>query len=347
MLSLLLLASTKPLLNGIDASFVPQYRDLKAKFTVDGRPTDPLDALAEAGNKLLRLRVWVNPKDGYCSVARTLEMAKEAKRLGMKTLIDFHYADSWADPQQQPTPAAWKSHDLPKLAEAVRQHTKTTLDQLAAQGTPAYAVQIGNEIRNGMLWPLGRRTTAGFDNLVTLLKAGIRGARESRGGKNLRVMIHHDQGGNFKECSLFFGVLKRKGVTFDWIGLSYYPWWHGTLDQLRENLNGLAREFERPVMIVETGYPFTLKWKDQSNNFVGMESQVVTGFPATPSGQAAFMRELNRRVRAVPNGRGLGVVYWAPEYVAHPGMETPWENLCLFDFDNQLLPAARALGRGE
>ncbi len=344
-LALMLFAvSAQPLLNGADASFVPQYRDLKAEFFVGATKTDGLDALAQSGSKLLRLRVWLNPKDGYCSVDRTLALARDGKKLGMHLLINFHYADDWADPQKQPTPDAWRSLNLTDLAKAVKAHTQDTLDRLAAQGTPADSVQVGNEIRNGILWPMGKRSEGKLDKLAVLLKAGVEGVRASKNGKKIKVMIHHDQGGMVKECRFFFGELKRLGVRFDWIGLSYYPWWHGTMPQLQENMNGLAAEFRKPVMIVETAYPFTLGWKDQTGNFCGSESQLVPGFPATPEGQAKFLRELNRMVRAIPGKRGLGVVYWAPEYVAHPGIQTPCENLCLFDFENKLLPGAYALG---
>ncbi len=114
----------------------------------------------------------------------------------MHLLIDFHYADDWADPQKQPTPEAWRSLSLSELASAVKKHTQETLDKLAAQGTPADSVQVGNEIRNGILWPLGRRSARNLAPLATLLRAGVEGVRAAKGGRKTRVMIHHDQGGN-------------------------------------------------------------------------------------------------------------------------------------------------------
>lgn len=337
-------ALSRPLLNGADLSFVPEYRDLGAKFIDGGQVTDPLDSFAKSGANLLRLRVWVHPPKGYCSVEKTLALAKEAKANGMKLLIDFHYSDDWADPQHQVTPAKWQTYDQAALAQAVYQHTKATVAKLVAQGTTPEMVQVGNEIRNGMLWPIGDPREAGYGPLSRLLKAGVRAVREA--SPSTTVMIHHDQGGKLKETRAFFGELKKRGVTYDVIGVSFYPWWHGTLAQLQETLNGLSGGFKKPIMVVETAYPFTLGWKDQTGNFLGEEKQLAPGYPATPAGQAAFLRELNRIVRAVPKDRGIGVVYWAPEYIAWPGMKTPYENLCLYDFDGNVLPGLKVLGEG-
>lgn len=343
-LPVLLALGSTPLLNGIDASFIPEYRDLGAKFYDGGKVTDPLVSFSSRGANLLRIRVWVHPPKGYCSVEKTLELARDGKRAGMKLLIDFHYSDDWADPQKQIPPAAWKDMNESELAQAVYHHTKSTIQKLVDQGTPPDMVQIGNEIRNGTLWPIGDHRKSGYDPLARLLRAGAKASREA--SPKTSIMIHHDQGAKLEECGSFFQALKDRGVRFDVIGLSYYPWWHGTLANLERTMNGLASKFRKPVMIVETAYPFTLKWNDDTGNFVGEEKQLVPGYPATPEGQAAFLRELNRLVRAVPSGRGLGVVYWAPEYIAWKGMQTPCENLCLYDFEGKILPGADVLGIG-
>lgn len=333
---------SRPLLNGADLSFLPEYRDLGAQFIDRGVPTDPLDSFSARGAKLVRLRVWVHPPKGYCSVERTLALAKEVKAKGMKLLIDFHYSDDWADPQHQVTPKAWQSYDQAALAQAVYSHTKSTVAKLVVQGTTPDMVQVGNEIRNGMLWPLGDPREAGYGPLSRLLRAGIRAVREA--SPKTTVMIHHDRGADLDITRDFYRELIERGVKFDVIGLSYYPWWHGTIPNLKKTLNGLAGKFRKPVMIVETAYPFSLGWKDQTGNFVGEKKQLAPGFPATPDGQAKFLSQLNRIVREVPNGRGLGVVYWAPEYIAWPGMQTPYENLCLYDFKGNVLPGLKALG---
>lgn len=335
--------ASRALLNGIDASFIPEYRDLKAEFVDGGKPTPVLESFARRGVKLLRLRIWVNPPKGYCSLERTLVLAKEAKKYGMRLLLDFHYADDWADPQKQPAPAAWKDMDLPTLEKTVETYTYDVLRAMDKQKTAPEMVQIGNEVRNGMLWPLGSVPKNGFAPFGRLLKAGIKGTRRAL-GKRTQIMVHYDEGAQQSRATKFFENVVKEGVKFDVLGLSYYPWWHGTLEGLQYTMNALAATHRKPVMIVETAYPFTLQWNDNTGNFLGEEKQLAPGYPATPEGQAAFLRKLNAITRAVPGNRGLGVCYWAPEYVAWPGMQTPCENLCLYDFDLKILPGADALG---
>lgn len=332
-------------IRGVDASFLPQLDGLKAQFFEGGSPIDVLTAFRVRGIEWLRVRVWVHPKEGYCGVPKTLELCKKAKALGYQLLINFHYSDDWADPQKQIPPDAWKGFDLDGMAKAVYAHTRGTLEALDRQGTPAAMVQIGNEIRDGMLWPLGQLSKGNWDGLERLLKAGIRGTKEAKLSVQPLISIHHDQGGNAKQCGDFYGQLTNRGVQYDLIQLSYYPWWHGTFAQLRENLAMLATRFKKPIFVGETAYPFTLEWKDRTGNFVGLERHLVPGFPASPEGQSAFLTELRKIVRETPNGLGAGVVYWAPEYIAVPGLPTPYENLALFDFDQKILPGAEALGK--
>jgi arabinogalactan endo-1,4-beta-galactosidase len=338
-------SSAVPYWRGVDASFLPQYADLKATFFAAGKPTEPLAAMAKAGANLLRLRIWVNPTDGYCSVKKSLPLARTAKQLGMKLLVDFHYSDTWADPGHQIKPKAWNTFTVDQLAGAVTQHTREVTRAFIAQGTPPAMVAVGNEVRDGMMWPEGQISKGGYANFVRFLKAGITGVNAAFGADTpCPIMIHNDAGGDAAGCKKWYGNLKKDGVKFDVIGVSYYPWWHGSLDAVKENLNGLAETFSVPVMVVETAYPFTLGYADNSNNFVGEEKQLLPGYPATTEGQSAFLTEVHRIVRDVPNGRGIGVCYWAPEYVAWPTIETPYENLTLFDFKRNLLPGARALG---
>jgi arabinogalactan endo-1,4-beta-galactosidase len=334
-----------PYWKGVDASFVPQYRDLNVPFYVGQARKDPLEALAKAGNNLLRLRIWVDPRHGYCDLAHTLAMAKDGQRLGMDLLLDFHYSDDWADPGKQYTPKKWSALDLDGLKKAVREHSRTTVQALVRQGTPPAIVQIGNEVRAGMLWPLGKVSgEKDMPAFAALLKAGIEGTRQGLGGRNCWIMVHNDYGANNGACRWFYDQLKAQDVAFDMIGLSYYPWWHGSLEDLQKNVNDLADRYKMPIMVVETAYPFTLETGDPGRNFVGEEKQLLPGYPATREGQTAYLRKLHQIMKSIPEKRGAGVVYWAPEYVAAPGMPTPCENLCLFDLEHRLLPGAAALG---
>jgi arabinogalactan endo-1,4-beta-galactosidase len=333
-------------LAGADMSFLPQYEAAGVQFFAGPDQTQPVDALAimaRRGVNLLRLRVWNDPASGWCNVPRTLAMAARARQLGMRTLIDFHYSDTWADPGQQATPAAWAGLSIAALAQRVYDFTRGTLHALAAQGTPAHAVQIGNEITDGMLWPTGRVSAGGWTNLVSLLDAGLSACR-SAGVGSPKTMIHIDRGGDQAGAQWFFGNLWQRGVRCDMLGLSYYPWWHGPLAALEANLHALATNFQREVFIAETAYPWTLAWQDNTHNFVGTSAQLLPGFPATPAGQSAFFERLGRIMDGVPGDLGAGVFAWAPEHVAAGNIGTPWENLAMFNFARVVLPGALALG---
>jgi arabinogalactan endo-1,4-beta-galactosidase len=330
---------------GHDLSFAVQESQAGATYTDNGRAALPEQILADHGANWVRLRLWVDPPAGYSDLPNVLAMARRAKAAGMRILLDPHYSDFWADPQKQPTPAAWADQDLPTLANTVRTYTRDALDALSAQGTPAEMLQLGNEIRNGMLWPTGQLdwdAGTGWDNLGVLLRAAAAGARDAR-GPTPRLVVHFDQGGDNAFSRKFFDNVVAQHVPFDVIGLSYYPFWHGTLSQLRANADDLSQRYRKDVSVVETQYAWTLGWGDDTNNFVWEESQLIPGYPATPGGQLGFASDLMSIMAAVPHGRGLGVFYWQPEWIPgvgwEPGAGTPNDNLTLFDFTGHALPS--------
>lgn len=330
---------------GHDLSFAVQERAAGAVYTDGGRAAPPERILAAHGANYVRLRLWVDPPAGYSDLPSVLTMARRARAAGMRLLLDIHYSDFWADPQNQSTPRAWAGQDLPTLAATVRSYTRDVLDALSAQGTPADMLQLGNEIRNGMLWPTGQLdwdTGAGWDALGTLLRAAATGARDARGATP-KLVVHFDQGGDNAFSRSFFDHIVAQRVPFDVIGLSYYPFWHGTLSQLRANLNDLAARYDRDVAVVETQYGWTLANGDQLGNFLWQDSQLVPGYPATPNGQLGFLSDLLSIIAAVPGHHGAGVFYWQPEWIPGvgwaPGQGTPNDNLTLFDFTGHALPS--------
>ncbi|SFP19650.1 arabinogalactan endo-1,4-beta-galactosidase [Actinomadura madurae] len=330
---------------GHDLSFAVQEKAAGARYTDRGRTAPPERILASHGANYVRLRLWVNPPAGYSDLESVLTMARRAKAAGMKLLLDPHYSDFWADPQKQPIPEVWAGQDLPALAATVRAYTRDVLDRLRAQGTPADMLQLGNEIRNGMLWPAGQidwSAGTGWDGLGTLLRAAAAGARDAA-GPTPTLVVHFDQGGDNAWSRSFFDHIVAQRVPFDVIGLSYYPFWHGTLSDLRANLDDLASRYRRDVAVVETQYGWTLANGDDLGNFLWQESQLVPGYPASPDGQRAFLSDLLSAVAAVPGGRGAGVFYWQPEWIPGvgwaPGEGTPNDNLTLFDFQGRALPS--------
>jgi arabinogalactan endo-1,4-beta-galactosidase len=330
---------------GHDLSFAVQESAAGATYTDRGRAALPEQILADHGANYVRLRLWVNPPAGYSDLPSVLTMARRAKAAGMRLLLDPHYSDFWADPQKQPIPQAWADQDLPALASTVRGYTREVLDKLRAQGTPADMLQLGNEIRNGMLWPAGYldwTAGTGWDALGTLLRAAAAGARDAR-GPTPKLVVHFDQGGDNAWSRSFFDHILAQRVPFDVIGLSYYPFWHGTLSDLRANMNDLATRYDRDVAVVETQYGWTLANGDQLGNFLWQESQLVSGYPASPEGQLSFLSDLLSIVAAVPDHHGAGIFYWQPEWIPGvgwaPGEGTPNDNLTLFDFQGRALPS--------
>jgi arabinogalactan endo-1,4-beta-galactosidase len=332
---------------GADLSFVPQEEAAGATFTDGGRAASPIQIMRAHGSNYVRMRLWVDPPAGYSDLAGDLALARRVHAAGMRVYLDVHYSDFWADPQHQDTPAAWQGQDLATLAGTVRGYTRDVLAAFARQGTPVDLVSVGNEIRNGILWPVGQVDPAagtGWDNLATLLTAGVAGARDGNPrGHQLRVMLHYDQGGDVTDSTAFFRQLTARGVPFDVIGLSYYPFWHGTVSQFRSTVDALATGFGRDVMVAETQYAWTLANGDSTGDFVWQPSQLTPGYPASAGGQLSLDSDLLSILAAVPGGHGAGLFYWEPAWIPgvgwEPGAGTPNDNLTLFDFQGRALPS--------
>jgi arabinogalactan endo-1,4-beta-galactosidase len=309
----------------------------------DGTPGDALQILNQHGMNYARLRVWVNPADGYHNKAELLKMAVRLNSLGIKLLVDFHYSDNWADPGKQIKPAAWKDLDFDQLMQAVYDYTYDVCSSLVSQGTPPEMVQLGNEINAGMLWPDGDYNH--FDNLAALLKEGNRAVKDC--SPSTLVMLHIAEGGDNEMARWWFDNITRREVPFDVIGISYYPFWHGSLAELQANLNDISARYDKDVIVVETAYAFT---DQEGDNLANIASRRLTtpGYPFTPEGQRRMLRDIMSIVRGVSNGRGLGIFYWDATWTAVPGngwdttdpkSGNAWENQALFDFNDRVLPA--------
>jgi arabinogalactan endo-1,4-beta-galactosidase len=329
---------------GSDISSLMKSEDMGGVYySSDGAQADALQILKDQGLNYARLRVFVNPADGYHGKEEILTMALRLKSMGIKLLVDFHYSDNWADPGKQNKPAAWAEYDFEQLTRAVYDHTYDVCSSLVAQGTPPDMVQVGNEINAGMLWPDGDYNH--FDNLAILLKAGYQAVKDA--SPSTLVMLHIAEGGDNDLARWWFDNITRREVPYDVIGISYYPFWHGSMAQLQFNLNDISVRYDMDVIVVETAYAFT----DQEDDFlpnIANSGMVVPGYPFTPAGQQAMLRDVMSIVRAVNNGRGLGIFYWDATWTAvpgtgwdstDPGSGNAWENQALFDFNDRALPA--------
>ncbi|QEV05039.1 glycoside hydrolase family 53 protein [Streptomyces prasinus] len=335
---------------GADVSSLPKSEARGGVYrTASGTTGDGLAVLRSAGMNYARLKVWVNPADGYNDKARVLAMAKRVKARGMKLLVDFHYSDTWADPGKQTKPAAWAGHSYGQLKTDVYRHTYDVLDALKAQGTTADMVQVGNEINGGMLWNEG--STDNWAQLAGLLNSGYDAVKAV--APSTAVALHLAEGGDLDGTRWWFNNAVSRGVRFDAIGLSYYGYWHGTLHDFQTTLDDAAARYGKPVFLAETAYPFRLDSEDAHENIIDLAGELVPGYPATTAGQTRWMNDVASIVEAVPDGRGLGVFYWEATWTARtgngwdpadPASGNGWENQALFGYDDRALPAMSWFG---
>ena len=240
---------------GADISWVTEMERDGIRFcNATGAETECTDLMKEIGFDAIRLRVWVDPEEGWCGKEDVLVKAKRAQALGMRLMIDFHYSDFWADPGKQNPPAAWKGHDLTKLADAVGKHTEDVLKTLKDNGISVEWIQIGNEVNNGMLWPAGK--------VITLFNTGSMMAKEIF--PSAKVILHVSNGHDAGLFDWFFGLMKAGNARYDIIGMSLYPmWWENggwndwkaNVDKCVANIKAMNSKFGKPVILCEIGMP--------------------------------------------------------------------------------------------
>ncbi len=341
-----------PFIKGADVSTLQQIEDFGGKFYEGNREMDCLEILKNHGFNFIRLKVWNNPglptsdPAGYNNKEHVLQMAKRVKAAGMALLIDFHYSDFWADPQVQSKPQLWAHLNFKALQQAVYDYTKDVMLDLQKQDTLPEMVQIGNEISNGFLWDDGKlagieATNEQWSKFVDLLKSGLGGLKDSlKPEGQVKRMIHIDKGGDLNYSRYFFDKLISRDVDFDIIGQSYYSEWHGTIEDLRENLNQLALCYDQDIIVVETAYP----WTSKSNS--GLPNKVQTaleGYPLSVEGQTKFLHDIIRTIKDVPQKKGAGLFYWEPGFITVEGAGwkygegNEWANMTLFDFEGRVL----------
>ncbi|WP_242838891.1 glycoside hydrolase family 53 protein [Butyrivibrio sp. AE3003] len=279
-------------------------------YDFDGNEQDALKTFADSGINYIRLRVWNDPYDengngyggGNNDLPTAIELGKRATGYGMKVLVDFHYSDFWADPQKQIVPKAWKGMSLSEKSSALYDYTKDSLGQLFDAGVDVGMVQIGNEINNGM------SGETKIENVIELLKAGSKAVREisSERGKDIGIVVHYTDISPKEGVLALIEKLVNGGLDFDMMGLSYYPFWHGDMDNMKNVIKYIGEHFGKKAFIAETSYCYTLEDGDGFGNRVS-KSDLVEGYPATIEGQASYMHDLYQNVNSAG---GLGVFYW-------------------------------------
>jgi arabinogalactan endo-1,4-beta-galactosidase len=304
---------------GLDISLLPSYEEAKAVFLDESGKSIPdvLTFVKEKGVNYIRTRLFVNPAPGgdTCQdIAYVIKWAKRVKGAGLSFMLDFHYSDSWADPGKQTKPSAWRSVAADSLPSQLYTYTKDALNQFKSAGVSIDSIQIGNEITNGMLWNDGRigvwsesyNTNAQWTRFLAMLTQCSKACREVF--PSAQIIVHTEKSGDVETTRRYY--TKIKSIDYDVIGLSYYPFWHGTIDMLDSVLKMLASEFStKSVIIAEVAYCY---------NQAGMPSdgKYKMPWPATEAGQAQFTKDFVNAVKGFSQVKGA--FWWFPEETYSP-----------------------------
>lgn len=367
-------------LYGMDVSSLLSLEKQGATFKDEtGSANDLLVILKNAGVQSIRLRLWVDPQSrdglpyggGDNDLETTITLAKRAQNLGFSIVLDLHYSDFWADPGKQVMPKAWQEFSFSELVRIVYIYTHAVLKRFNDENIKLAYVQVGNEIPNGMLWPHGKLydeagnyITGSHKRLSALLNAGIKAIREL--SPFSKIIIHLDRGGDAKLYKEFFKAMYPLLSSFDIIGLSYYPYWHGTFNDLATNIKFLKETYVEDIMIMETSYAFDEEERHGPFVVSALKTPQVAGFPPyTMDGQEAYMNAL---INFVAEYEVDGLFYWEPawlplasdtwatrvglEYIneTNKALGNEWANQALFDYNGNALPALyvyRNLKEGE
>ena len=325
-------------IKGVDISMLKQVEENGGLFYENGNQIDPIQLFKDKGINTARIKIWHTPSLNYNNLESVLEIADRANSVGLDLLLDFHYSDTWADPSSQTKPSSWVDLTFEILCDSIEQYSRHVITKLKNQNTLPKYVQIGNETDCGLLWPDGyvcdeSNNDSQWYKLGTLFMHAINGIKSAIDNQDtLEIISHVSSGGNW-----FFNNLIEQGVDIDILSISYYPMWHGTLADLVQNMDELGNEFQKPVLIVETAYPFTLQWNDNTNNILGIDTQLLNGYEASEEGQLSFLHDLMSLVEE--NNHGMGICYWAPDWISTNQFGSPWENQALFDFYGESLDA--------
>ena len=302
---------------GMDASAVLALENSGVKYyNFDGKEQDVFMTLAQAGVNYIRLRVWNDPYDengngyggGNNDVATAIALGQRATKYGMKVCIDFHYSDFWADPKKQFVPKAWEGMEIEEKSDALYNFTLESLTQLLDAGVDVGMVQIGNEINNGMS---GETDVA---NVRKLLTAGSKAVREAavNSGKEILVAVHYTNIDDMKKLDTLLTGLQVKEIDYDIVGLSFYPYWHGTMDDLKNAIIHIRDTYGKKVYVAENAYCYTAEDGDGSANSVEGTDDLAEGYSASVQGQANEVRDV---CAAASEAGAEGVFYWEGTWI--------------------------------
>lgn len=298
---------------GLDLSFVLNAEKAgRTYYDIDGSEKSPWEIFRGHGYNWGRLMICNEPSSLGQSLDYVLEGAKKLKEHNYHFALDFMMSDGWSNPMTQPTPKSLQNMTHKERVQKFHDYVYHVISTLKNNGVTPEIVQVGNEISNGVFWPDGRvfygegkKDRSNWKELTDYLKAGIKAIREV--DASIQVMLHVDFGGDLQMSDVFFTNMKKYKVDYDMIGFSFYPWSHGNLMDLRDNLYYTIRKWQKPVMVIETGY-----YSVPSSYFE--RKGVKAPFPETPEGQKAWFQAVNEIVMEAPDNLGRGVFWWEPMF---------------------------------
>lgn len=365
---------------GIDVSTYFEVLGCDAKYLDGDRVVQPLDMFYANGVDSMRIRLWVDPRSekgepylaGTCDLDNFIKLATLAQKKGFSVMLDFHYSDFWADPAKQFVPKSWAHLDFDGLVKIVYDYTRETLETIKAHGIDLAYIQVGNEITNGFLWPMGHLeeqpdgSRTNYESMIKLLNAGIKACREVT--PKAELIIHLEKSYDQAIYNEYLTHLEQAKVDYDILGFSYYPYWHGTFEQFFANVEN-CKKFGKRMMVVEMGYPFTaedyLKREHGGAELLVSNDNLETlGFiqeyPVSREGQKSFAENFLR----LAEQHGIEAAYWwEPLWIPGEGIcwtsdagkeyiksdkesnRNEWANMCLFDYEGRKLPAFDAFSK--
>lgn len=344
-------------------------------YDENGNEADLLMTLARNGVNTVRIRVWNDPYDengngyggGNNDVSTAIEIGKRATSYGMAVMIDFHYSDFWADPAKQMVPKAWEGMSAEEKGTAAHDYTYNSLKEILDAGVNVTMVQIGNETTKGLSgetkWSAMRYIFNGGSSAIREISAEY--------SKDIQVVVHFanpEEAGSYER---YAQMLKKFKVDYDVFASSYYPYWHGTVENLTEVLKSIADNYGKKVMVAEISYAYTMENGDDFGNTISEDAVCEYPYGITVQGQVDCIRDVTQAV--VDTGNGIGVMYWEPAWIPVPGNTyeerevlwrdygsgwaseysagydpedagvyyggCAWENQALFDFEGNPLPS--------
>ena len=339
---------------GSDVSYFGYIQQHGGAYKIRGKNLGLLQVFRKEGCNLIRLRLWrrATPaeikkygRSGTLNdLAYTLPLAQQVKRMGFVFDLNMHFSPTWADPGHQPVPAAWQGLTIRPLEKRIYTYCKRVITTLRQHHAMPDIVQPGNEMNNGILWPLGQLhwkngRSRGWHNYLGLLRAAIGGIYDaSPSGKRPLILIHVAMS-SAATLTDYYNHLVWAHIPFDAIGVSVYPFWGGTLAKAKTTLQALAFRFNKPIFIAETAYPHLEQ--PGEHKLRGLR------YPMSPAGQAEYVSREIAILHSLPHGLGCGIIYWGGELLpppAGPGLG-PWPGRSLFGAGGEALRSLDVLGR--